>query len=592
MPSPTSALSFDSCRPSRKGPLTSFQVWAPRAKHVDLILGEGAERVSMNSEDGEFFTIELEAEAGLRYGYSLDGGPARPDPCTVHQPAGVHEISELYFCGDFEWKNGCVEIERGDLIIYEMHIGTFTDEGTFDAAIERLDDLVELGVNALEVLPVAQFPGERNWGYDGVQPFATQSSYGGPEAFMRFIDAAHGKGLAVFLDVVFNHLGPEGNYLNEFGPYFDRKVHTPWGAGFNFGGSNSQPVRHWVMDCVWQWIHDFRLDGLRLDAVHAIVDSSPTHILADLNEIADEAAAARGGACIMIAESLLNDDVMVTPRDKGGNGFDAEWNEDFHHAVSAWMTGERDGKYVDYGEKGAIANVFRETFHLAGQFSEFYGQNWGRPVRDKPGDRFVISLQNHDHIGNRARGERFAALVDEPKLRLGACLTLLSPYVPMLYMGEEYGETNPFLFFCEFGDERLIAAVRKGRKRDYGLKGEIPDPQAEDSFMQSKLAWSWGEGLSSRMRELYRDLIALRKSLPALRHYEEKAIWIDRDGDEMSVLVLTRGEKQDLHCVFNLSETEQEIPDMIREGELRWRSSDGPADKLSAYEAVIFENPT
>lgn len=592
MPSPDLVLSseLEFCRPTPRGDAVQFRVWAPFVKKVELVLGHPSAPVSMVPDERGYFEAELQGvSGGLRYGYSLDGGPARPDPCTVFQPDGVHGLSELYFPSDFEWNYGCIDIEQGDLIIYEMHIGTFTKEGTFDEAISRLDDLVDLGVNAVEVLPVAQFPGRRNWGYDGVQPFATQNSYGGPEAFQRFIDAAHGKGLAVFLDVVFNHLGPEGNYLNEFGRYFNPKIRTPWGAGFNFDGVDAAPVRQWVMGCVWQWIHDFRLDGLRLDAVHAIADSSDTHVLGDLNRIAEEAAAARGGKCTMIAESLLNDDIMVTPRNEGGHGFDAEWNEDFHHAVSAWATGERDGKYVDYGDRDAIANVFRDTFHLAGRYSEFYQQEWGSSVHGKPGDRFVISLQNHDHVGNRARGERLASLVGEPQLRLSACLTLLAPYVPMLYMGEEYGETNPFLFFCEFGDPQLIEAVRKGRKRDYGLKGEIPDPQAEDTFLRSRLSWSWKDGMSARIRSLYRELIQLRKSLPALTEYRNKDVFL-LDDDESSVLVLNRGAGDGLCCVFNLGETETRFPDMIRFGNAIWRSSEETADSLAPYETIVFEN--
>ena len=577
-----------SCRPRQTSFGVVWRVWAPRAERIDLVLRD--ERYPMKSEDRGFFVFESDAAPGARYGYSLDGGAVRPDPCTLHQPDGVHRESAIYFPEVFPWQNDNIEIDRANLILYEMHIGTFTKEGTFAAAIERLDDLVELGINALEILPVAQFPGSRNWGYDGVHPFATQNTYGGPRDFQRFIDAAHGKGLAVFLDVVFNHLGPEGNYLNEFGPYFTNRSSTPWGPAFNFDGHDSGPVRNWVKDCVWQWIHDFRLDGLRLDAVHAIVDSSTPHILADLNRVADEAAAARGGTCTMIAESLLNDDVMVTAMEKGGHGFDAEWNEDFHHAVSAWMTGERDGKYVDYGERRAVANVFRDTFHLAGQYSQFYKRNWGRPVHAQPRDRFIISLQNHDHIGNRARGERIASLVTEEQLRLGACLTILAPFIPMIYMGEEYAEKNPFLFFCEFSDPRLIDAVRNGRKRDYGLKGEVPDPQSENTFLGSILAWSWEEGLHSRTRALYRELIQLRKAHDVLRDPRNHEVSLLEDEDT-AILVLSRGENSEMKCLFNLSETEAKIPDRIQSGRPIWRSGEETAMQLLPYETLVRQDP-
>lgn len=583
---------ISSCRPQKTGPdSVSWRVWAPRAQQVELVLGD--ERVAMNAEEsgGGFFSVEKSGvTAGKRYGFSLDGGPTRPDPCTLYQPDGVHQASALFLPEAFEWQHENPVIALRDLVLYEFHIGTFTDAGTFDAAIDRLDDLVDLGVNALEVMPVAQFPGERGWGYDGVHPFATQHSYGGPEAFQRFIDAAHARGLMVILDVVFNHLGPEGNYLNEFGPYFTKRYPTPWGPAFNFDGDDAQPVRDWVLDCVWQWIHDFRLDGLRLDAVHAIHDGGEKHLLAEINELAERAAEARGGEALMIAESLLNDVVMVTPMVEGGHGFDAEWNDDFHHAIAAWMTGERHAKYVDYGELQKIATVFEETFYLGGRESEYHGATWGKPVGDLPGDRFIIALQDHDHIGNRSRGERIAHQVDESRLRLGACLTLLSPFLPMLFMGEEYGETNPFLFFCEFGEEHLIEGVRKGRKRDYGLKGEIPDPQAASTFHDSRLSWDWeNDPVRQRLRTLYRDLIALRKREPALREFERKTVSLI-DHENSPVLKLERGEKAELTILFHLGEQPVNFFPEAVSGIVIFRSGDGESDTFGAFETIVLRN--
>ncbi len=536
--------------------------------------------------DAGFFTVEKAGvPADQRYGFSLDGGPARPDPCTLFQPDGVHRPSALFFPEDFPWRHDNPAIERSDLVLYELHIGTLTEAGTFDAAIERLDDLVDLGINAIEVMPVAQFPGKRGWGYDGVHPFATQHSYGGPAAFQRFIDAAHGRGLAVILDVVFNHLGPEGNYLDEFGPYFTRRYPTPWGRAFNFDAPDAGPVRDWVLECTWQWIHNFRLDGLRLDAVHAIHDDSEKHLLAEINEVAEQAATARGGKALMIAESLLNDVVMVTPIAEGGHGFAAEWNDDFHHAVAAWMTGERHGKYIDYGDPRKIATVFEDTFYLAGRASEYHGAPWGKPAVDVPGDRFIVALQDHDHIGNRARGERLGHQIDESRLRLGACLTLLSPFLPMLFMGEEYGETNPFLFFCEFSEAKLIDGVRRGRKRDYGLEGEIPDPQAESTFRDSRLTWNWRADPDRQgLRDLYRDLISLRKREPALRDFERKAVSLVEIEDS-PVLKLERGGGA-LTIHFHLGE---KAVNYSPEGTLVWRSGDGEkVDRLGGFETLVL----
>jgi len=577
---------FQSYRPR---PITEqsmqWRVWAPLADRVEIVFFENdqeATRSTMLRDDAGVHTHEGEGSHGLRYGYSLDGGPPLPDPCSLHQPTGVHDPSEVYFPERFDWRSSAPSIEQKDRILYELHIGTFTTKGTFDAAIARLDDLVELGVNTLEVLPVSQFPGERNWGYDGVHPYATQNTYGGPEAFQRFVDAAHDKGLQVILDVVFNHLGPEGNYLSQFGPYFTNRHSTPWGQAFRFDDPAAPQVRDWILDCVSMWIHDFRIDGLRLDAVHAIFDSSERHLLSEIKLVADQAAKARGGDAFVIAESLVNDPSMVTPLADGGLGLDAEWNEDFHHAVSAWMTEEAHGKYVDYGDLDAIENVLRSNLHLTGQHSHFYGEPWGREADSVAPNRYVISLQNHDHIGNRACGERIATLVDSQKLRLAICLQFLSPFLPMLFMGEEYGETNPFLFFCSFSDPQLIRNVRRGRKRDYALQGEVPDPQAESSFEQSKLSWAWEAPERKAIRQLVRDLIALRKEEPGLREISSRSLTRIESGQAV-ILSLETG---DLCRWFNMSEHPACLP---AEKTLIWRSEEaGPT--LAPFGAIVFRD--
>lgn len=576
-----------SSRPFRSGKGVTWRVWAPRTERVELVLchDTGATIHGMTPGPGGWFETTHPASPGQRYAYSLDGGPPRPDPSSLHQPDGVHHPSALFFAGDLPWQHPSPALSRESLILYELHIGTFTGEGTFDAAIRQLDALADLGITALEIMPVAQCPGKRNWGYDGVHPFATQDSYGGPAAFQRFIDAAHGKGLLVFLDVVFNHAGPEGNYLSEFAPYFTGRHPTPWGPGFDYDGPDSLPVRHWVLDCVHHWIHDFRLDGLRLDAVHAMEDSSSPHILTEIKTIADHAAALRGGSAFVIAESLVNDPVVVTPVSGNGLGLDAEWNEDFHHAVTAWMTRETSGKYADYGDISAIETVLRDNLHLTGQHSRFYDKPWGKPAHAVPGDRFLISLQNHDHVGNRSTGERLASQVGVAQLRLGACLTMLAPFLPMLFMGEEYGETNPFLFFCDFQDRGVIRGVREGRQREFSLAGKIPDPLAESSFESSKLSWQWTDDPARReLRELYRSLIALRRDEPALREFRSREV-DSIQGAGGNVLRLIRGKEGELTCFFNLSETSTPLPC----SRVRWRSGETSA-VLAPFETVVFRS--
>ncbi|MCA9270091.1 MAG: DUF3459 domain-containing protein, partial [Planctomycetales bacterium] len=412
----------------------------------------------------------------------------------------------------------------------------------------------------------AQFPGERNWGYDGVGLFAAQHTYGGPLELMKLVDAAHAHGLAVLLDVVYNHLGPEGNYLAEFGPYYCDNRHTPWGPALNFDGRHCDGARRLALENVWQWIHDFHFDGLRLDAVHAMHDDGPRHILREIKETADAAAACHGRSACVVAESLRNDVHVVLPPESGGHGLDAEWNEDFHHAALAFFTGERHGKYVDFGAAGDLKTALEETFVLAGKFSRFRGQPWGKPAGAVPGDRFVIGLQNHDHVGNRAQGERAAALVAPPLQRMAAGLMLLAPYVPLIFMGEEYGETRPFLFFTSFDDPRLVEAVRSGRRRDYDLLGDVPDPQDPETFRRSLVTWSWPPGSAQAgLRALYADLLAARRTWPALADYERRRARLWPDEAQPAVLELLRGgDAPDVDVTvtayFNLTDQPQPLP--------------------------------
>ena len=606
----------------------SFRVWAPKCESVRLFYqssrGQSVEDARPLEAAGEpigrwielqangdgYFTGRVEgALTGDRYGFSLDNGAVRPDPCSLWQPEGVHRLSGLYDAGSFNWTHDSWQgIPQPQLSFYELHIGTFTPEGTFDAAIDRLDDLVDLGVTAIEIMPVSQFPGDRNWGYDGVHLFATQNSYGGPAGLQRLIDAAHCKGLAVFLDVVLNHFGPEGNYVREFGPYYSDRYSTPWGPAFNFDDRGSDPVRQFALEAIWHWIADFRFDGLRLDAVHAMFDISPTHILAEVKQTADAAAASNRRTATIVVESLMNDVRMVRPREVGGYALDAEWNEDFHHAWLAYLIGEHHGKYVDFGDVKDLPLVLEHTFSLSGRYSAFRGRRWGGSATGLTSDRFVVGIQNHDHVGNRAMGERTGVLLTPAMQRLSAAFMLLSPYLPLIFMGEEYGETNPFLFFCSFEDRVLIENVRVGRRRDYDLIGDIPDPQAVQSFAASKLQWSWPEGSwHAGLRLLYRDLLAARRDWPELRDLKYRRAELWPNPDHPRALSLQRGYDSKtgqyaLRAWFNLSDRPILLAELGCQGQpvkLRTEAAcyagdsaggSPPAERLERHECIVLES--
>ncbi|MCC6509835.1 MAG: malto-oligosyltrehalose trehalohydrolase [Pirellulaceae bacterium] len=567
------AASLRSCRPTRVADGVRWRVWAPRAAKVDLVLLDPSDASlvvshAMQRDLWGYFELTLpDIPSGQRYAYRLDDGPRRPDPCSMWQPDGIHHPSAVYFADTFAWTDEHWKgRRREELVFYEVHVGTFTAEGTLEAMIPRLESLKQLGITALELMPIAQFPGTRNWGYDGAHLFAVQNSYGGPHGLQRLVDAAHNVGLAVILDIVLNHFGPEGNYIGEFAPYYSSRYTTPWGPAFNFDGRDSDPVRDFVLENVWQWIADFHVDGLRLDAVHAMFDNSPTHILSEIKQCADAATQSRGLNGLIIAESLMNDVRMVRSTASGGYGLDAEWNEDFHHALFAYLTGERHGKYIDFGAVQQLPHVLEHTFQLSGGYSQFRRRRWGAPVGDIPGDRFVIGNQNHDHIGNRALGERLSHLLAPDIQRLSASLMLLAPYLPLIFMGEEYGELNPFLFFCSFEDAALIENVRQGRARDYALEGTVPDPQAESSWSASKLSWNWSsDDFQAGLRRLHADLLWARKQWPALKDFQHRSARLWPDATQATVLELVRGGTHPAQpgCVvayFNLTDRPQPLP--------------------------------
>lgn len=558
----------DSAR-GASGPPTGvcWRVWAPHASRVDLVLqedGQQAQHVLQRLERGYHELTLASIAEGQRYAYRLDGGPARPDPCSLSQPDGVDGFSAVVFPEHFTWHDQTWRgVARRDLVIYELHVGTFTPEGTFDAIVPRLQTLKELGITAIELMPVAQFSGTRNWGYDGALLYAVQNSYGGPNGLQRLVDACHAAGLGIILDVVYNHLGPEGNYLREFAPYFTDRYKTPWGDAVNYDDKASDCVREFVLENVRMWLDDFHIDGLRLDAVHAIYDMSAKHLLRAIREVADDVQIATGRAIHIIAESDLNDPKFVLPPERGGCGVDAQWADDFHHAVHAFLTGERDGYYMDYGDAAQLAAAFQTPFVYAGHYSPHRDRLHGAPVPpDFTGDRFVTFVQNHDQIGNRARGDRLSALLTPAQQRLAASMLLLSPYVPLLFMGEEYGEANPFPFFCSFRDETLVQAVREGRKREFAAfvnQGPIPDPQAVDTFASARLHWEWLEGtLHAGLRRLIADLLRARREWPALHEFRVCSAELLPDAAKATILRVRRNQ---IAIFFNLIAVSQPFED-------------------------------
>ncbi|MGD2152376.1 MAG: malto-oligosyltrehalose trehalohydrolase [Gemmatimonadales bacterium] len=503
---------------------TCFSVWAPLVQELRVVIEPGPEERAYplaRDASGVFETVVPGVGPDTDYFYRLDGERDRPDPVSRWQPGGVHGPSRVVD-RRFDWTDGAWRgIDTADLILYELHVGSFTAEGTFEAAAQQLDYLRELGVTAIELMPVAEFPGRRNWGYDGVHPFAAQSSYGGPRGLKRFVDAAHGAGLAVVLDVVYNHLGPEGNYLAEFAPYFTDRYSTPWGKAINFDGPESDGVRRYFIDNALYWISEFHIDGLRLDAVQMIFDFGARHFLAELGAAVHDQGAALDRRVQVIAESDLNDPRLVRGPQVHGFGLDAMWNDDFHHAVHVALTGERSGYYVDFGGDDAIRRVMAERFVLDGRHSEYRRRRHGAPASGVAADRFVVFIQNHDQVGNRAAGERLAGLVSPEQQKLAAALLFLSPYIPLLFMGEEYGETRPFLYFVDHGDRELREAVRRGRRREFerfDWQGPIPDPAAAETFERSRFdPAKAGRSPHRELLALYTDLIRTRREEPALR---------------------------------------------------------------------------
>lgn len=561
----------------------SFHVWAPHAKTIELLILSPEERRErlVPSEHGYHSAIVDGVRPGARYFYLLDGEVQRPDPASRFQPEGVHGPSEVVD-PQFRWADGhWFGLPLRDYIFYEVHVGTATSEGTFDALIPLINDWKTLGVTAIELMPVAQFPGSRNWGYDGVFPYAVQNSYGGPAGLRRFVNACHAQGLAVVLDVVYNHIGPEGNYLPDFGPYFTKRYSTPWGEALNFDGEHSNEVRRFFLENALQWQRDFHIDALRLDAVHAIRDSSATPFLQDLARATRLQSERSNRRFFLIAESDMNNARIIRPESIGGFGLDAQWSDDFHHVLHVLLTGEREGYYEDFGGTRQLAKCFEEGFVYTGEYSAHRKRNHGAPAHQTSPCQFVVYAQNHDQVGNRIMGDRLTELVGLEKLKLAATTVILSPFLPLLFMGEEYGETAPFQYIVSHSDLTLLEAVRKGRREEFAAfqwEQEMPDPAEEATFEKCRLnpAVCLDEGDHAVLREFYKELIRLRKTAPALVNAEKGTVRAVPLGGGKSLAVIYAAGQNSLCLLLNFQDTPARMSADLLSG--TWRKRLASAD--------------
>jgi len=580
-----------------------FLVFAPLAQKVEVRILSARDRIVPleRIEGGYHIGIVEDAVPGALYRYRLDGARELPDPASRFQPQGVHGPSQIVDPAAYPWMDsGWTGIPLDQYLFYELHVGTFTSGGTFDAVIPHLDALAELGITAVELMPVSQFPGERNWGYDGAFPFAVQNSYGGPDGMKRLVDACHKRGMAVVLDVVYNHLGPEGNCLGAYAPYFTDRYRSPWGQAVNFDGPDSDEVRRFFLENALHWIDDFHVDALRIDAIHGILDFSAYPFLAELSYTVREHAARLGRNIFLFPESDLNDARVVSTREEGGYGMDAQWNDDFHHALHALLTGERDGYYRDFGRLGDLAKAHSEGFVYSGQYSPHRRRRHGSSSRRLPAKRFVVFSQNHDQVGNRFEGERLSRLVPFEALKLAAGTVLLSPFIPLLFMGEEYGETAPFLYFVSHSDDSLIEAVRTGRKEEFSAfcrEVEPPDPQDERTYARSRVDHGLRDsGNHGLLREFYRELIRIRKIHPVLRRLGKEDLSAITLEDE-NVLCILRGTGEDKTaaiCHFGDSVVSAGIPlpagrwaKLLDSSDSRWGGAGGALPKTFHSQGAV-----
>ncbi len=572
-------------------------VWAPRARAAEL--ESGGRALALEPIEGGWWRAgAADLPAGADYAFRIDGKGPFPDPRSPWQPSGVHGPSRALDHAQFAWRDsGWQPPPFASGIIYELHVGTFTQEGTFLSAIARLDHLARLGVTHIELMPVAEFAGSRGWGYDGVDLFAPHHAYGGPEGLKRLVDACHAHGLGVILDVVYNHLGPEGNYLGVYGPYLSDRCRLPWGEMVNFDGPDSSEVRRFFIDNALMWLRDYHVDGLRLDAVHAILDQSPLHFLEQLASEVKDLASRLGRPKVLIAESDLNDPRLVRPQEAGGYGLDALWNEDYHHALHTALTGEKDGYYRDFRGLADVAKALTKGFVYDGIYSAFRRRRQGRSAAGVPGGSFVGFLQNHDQVGGRVAGERLSRLVSPQETKVGAALVFAAPFIPMLFQGEEWGASSPFFYFAEHDDRQVVEAVRRGRKDAAVTLGQDPeavlDPQAEETFLRSKLDWTEIEREPhAGLLAWHRALIGLRRRLPALSDGRIEDVGVTFD-ESARWIVVKRGE---ICLACNLADQGLRVPCPARQGlEVLLASASGvsidSAEILLPAHSVVFLGP-
>ena len=584
-----------------KGGIAQIMLWAPLAKRVDLLLVKSGLNIPLHPAGRGCWKAETDAlKPGDCYKFIINGSKELPDPASLSQPEGVHGASQAIDVRAFSWSDkSWPNVRLEDYIIYELHTGTFTQEGTFEGIEEKLDHLKELGITAIEIMPVAAFPGARNWGYDGVFPYAAHSAYGGPAGLAKLVNAAHSKGLAVVLDVVYNHMGPEGNYLGEFGPYFTDKYKTPWGSAINFDDAGCDGVRQFFIQNALMWLRDFHIDALRMDAVHAIKDFSAKHVLQELREEVDALMMETGRKHYLIVENDLNDVRFINPAEAGGFGMDAQWMDEFHHALRVTSGQEQSGYYADFSGIGHLAKSYQDAYVYDGIYSPHREKTFGSKADQNPGQQFVVFSQNHDQVGNRMLGERTSTLVSFEMQKLMAAAVIISPFLPLLFMGEEWAEPNPFLYFVSHTDPELQEAVRKGRKEEFAsfhAQGEAPDPQAEETFERSKLQWNLlAEEPHAIMLRYYKALLALRKSAPALKLPNRSGVTVTAD-EATGILTLTRqGGSQQLTCCLNFSKASQSVAinaagtRLFDSAALEWNGESTAPYNVSADTAITLE---
>jgi maltooligosyltrehalose trehalohydrolase len=543
----------------------TFRVWSPLSKSVHLIIEntQGEKIMPMVRDNaGYWFLIVNEEMEGKRYKYLIDHKTARPDPCSLAQPDGVHGSSEVLNTQSYTWEDkNYSPLPLNKWILYELHTGTFTSTGTFKSLEGKLDYLKDLGINAIELMPVSHFPGDRNWGYDGVYPYAVHTQYGGARKLQELVDAAHKKDIAVVLDVVYNHLGPEGNYLADFGPYFTDTYHTPWGPSINFDDAYSDGVRNYFIENALMWFRDFHIDGLRLDAIHAIKDYSSPHFLKQLTDETRKLSHEMGKPIYLIAESNLNDSIIVRSSETGGYNLHSQWSDDYHHTIHTMLTGEKAGYYADYGGTDKFLKSLNNGFVYDGEYSPFRKKIYGTSTNDIGGEQFVIFNQNHDQIGNRMFGERLSTLVSFDKQKLAAVALFLNPYIPMLFMGEEYGETNPFLYFVNHPDKELNKKVREGRRHEFRHlwdKQNPPDADDPKTFLQSMLSWNiQGDKQKEQLFSLYKHLIQLRLNHPVISEITRNNFIAEKVNDTEMVQIIIRIKNDVVVAFFNFTDEEK-----------------------------------